>query len=151
MARRPAGGARASPLQALRTLGPTEVSLPELSRISGLEAAGEESGALPGEGAVAIEALVRLLGLRRAGRPQAGQRLEAEVVEDLDLAAQLDDDQQSRLTGALRRSRRLAPAPALSSLGRRGSRVGVTRIGVEEPPSGRLATADADRIQAAAS
>jgi hypothetical protein len=40
---------------------------------------------------VAIEALVRLLGLRRAGRPQAGQRLEAEVVEDLDLAAQLDE------------------------------------------------------------
>jgi hypothetical protein len=49
----------------------------------------------PGEGAVAIEALVRLLGLRRSGRPQAGQRLEAEVVEDLDLAAQLDENQQS--------------------------------------------------------
>jgi hypothetical protein len=40
---------------------------------------------------VTIEALARLLGLRRAGRPQAGQRLEAEVVEDLDLPAQLDE------------------------------------------------------------
>jgi hypothetical protein len=44
-----------------------------------------------------------------------------------------DDDQQSRLMGALPRSRRLAPAPALSSLGRRGSRVGVTAPGVEQP------------------
>jgi hypothetical protein len=43
---------------------------------------------------VTIEALARLLGLRRAGRPQAGQRLEAEVVKDLDLPAQLDDQHQ---------------------------------------------------------
>jgi len=55
----------------------------------------------------------------------------AEVLIDLERCAGMDDDQQSRLTGALRRSRRLAPAPALSSLGRRGSGVGVTRIGVE--------------------
>jgi hypothetical protein len=56
-----------------------------------LEAAGEESAALPGDTGATIEALARLPGLRRAGRPQAGQRLEAEVIEDLDLPAQLDE------------------------------------------------------------
>src|SRR5450631_2197179 len=56
-----------------------------------LEAAGEESAALPGDTGATIEALARLPGLRRAAGPQAGQRLEAEVIEDLDLPAQLDE------------------------------------------------------------
>lgn len=43
-----------------------------------------------------------------------------------------DDDQPSRLAGALRRSRRIAPAPALSGLGRRGSRVAVTSVAVKQ-------------------
>jgi hypothetical protein len=63
----------------------------------------------------------------------AAQPLIAEARVDHGLAPEIDD-QPSRLTGALRRSRRPTPAPALSSLGQRGSRGGVTRIGVKQQP-----------------
>lgn len=48
----------------------------------------------------------------------------------------------ARVTGAFRRSRRLAPTPAWSSLRRRGNRVDVTRIGViQQRPGGSRASA----------
>ena len=46
----------------------------------------------------------------------------------LAITAAHDEDHQPHLSGALRRSRRLAPAAALSSLSRRGSRAGVTAL-----------------------
>jgi len=78
-------------------------SLVQRTKSTGLEVACDESHALPGEGAVAAEALVRLLGPRRASRPQAAQPVEAEVVDDLEPAAGLDENQlrQSRMARLL--------------------------------------------------
>lgn len=81
-------------MQALRKPGPTEVSLPELGRISGLEAAGEESAPLPRGKGSGDRGARPLTGPRPAGRPQADQRHEAAVVEDLDPAGQLDDTRE---------------------------------------------------------
>ncbi len=65
--------------------------LPLLSKTSGLELASDESDALSGEGAVTVDALVRLLSQRQAAGPQAAQRVKAVVVDDLELAAGLDE------------------------------------------------------------
>ena len=48
----------------------------------------------------------------------------------LDVRVEEDDDEQSRLTGALRRSRRRASRTGVVASGRRGSPVGVTHLGV---------------------
>ena len=87
----------------------------------------------------------------RTGTASAGRyrsRSQASIKRRCSRHFSVEQDQQSRLTGALRRSRRLAPAPALSSLGRRGSRVGVTRIGVKEQPATRAQCSCSDRIRA---
>ena len=64
-----------------------------------------------------------------AGAARAGV---GEARRDLDVTVEKDDDEQSALTVALGRSRRLAPTRALSSLGRRGHRAIVTDVGVEQ-------------------
>jgi hypothetical protein len=76
---------------------------------------------------------IRSLARRRDPQlPPPARRVQADVSIAAKICSANDNDQQSWLTHALQRSRRLAFAPALSTLGRSGSCVGVTRIGVEQ-------------------